>query len=1037
MAGQSPSGRRWRRRLLQASAAVATSLIVTGIGVWVARKSIATHYVDRMLAEAGVRGRYTIQHLGPFRQRLTGVSIGDPRHPDLIADWVEIDTGLGWTGPSLRGVRAGDVRVAARIVDGGVSLGEIDRLLPRGGGGAAKLPDIAVDVARLRVALGTPAGALAIVGRGVGNLANGFNGRFGIAAPSLVAASCRVAAFRADITVQTRGGRATMAGPAASRQAQCAAAELTKMRGTVNATFSRYFDTVSGQAAVTVDGVRHAQGSATRLTAAADFAGSLLAPRGRISLRADGVAARGMAARTVDVDGGYLFANGAPEFRGRVTAAGASLPGDVRRRIASYAEVATGTPAAGLVRAWVAAADAVGREFAASADITASPRHGSLTGAVLTAPTGARMELRGEGLAIDPSGARIDATVVATGGGLPGVRARLAGDATRGLTGEAEVAAYQAGSSRLAPTHVRLSQGPSGTSFAANPIVSGPLGSGRIERLRVPVSGVIRSDGEIAIGRDCADADFVRAEIDTLRIGQTRLRLCPVDGAWFRQAGGRVSGGVAIAAPRIAGRLGDAPLSIGAGSARLSLGDGTFRLADLAVRLGAPDRQTRFEIVALDGDIRDRLKGRFTSAAGRIGNVPLLLSGANGDWRLEGGRLRLTGALAVADAAETPRYKPMTGERVVLTLDGGRILATGRLIEPAHRIFVSDVTITHDLSTGAGRATLTAPAIDFGKGFQPDDLTPLTFGVIADVNGRLSGEGEIDWTADGVSSTGTFRTAGIDFAAAVSPVSDVSGEIRFTDLLNLESAPGQVIRVGSINPGVAVNDGVVRLQTLSGARVQVEDASWPFAGGQLRLRPTLLDFSRPVERHMIFDVAGVDAGLFLQQFDFKNLNATGTFDGTLPMIFDAGGGRIEGGHLAVRPVGGGTVAYVGEISQRDVGFWGNFAFQALKSLRYRDLDIVMNGPLDGEMITQVNFAGLAQGDGAKRNFLFDRLQKLPLVFNVQIRAPFRQLVDSAQSFYDPRRLVERNLPALLREQNRATSASPPAPAPVASPVQPR
>ena len=87
----------------------------------------------------------------------------------------------------------------------------------------------------------------------------------------------------------------------------------------------------------------------------------------------------------------------------------------------------------------------------------------------------------------------------------------------------------------------------------------------------------------------------------------------------------------------------------------------------------------------------------------------------------------------------------------------------------------------------------------------------------------------------------------------------------------------------------------------------------------------------------------------------------------------------------------------------------------------------MNGPLSCEMITEVRFAGVSQGQGAKRNFIFDRLQKLPFVFNVRIKAPFRSLIDSAQSLYDPRRLIERNLPALIEEQNkRARPPTPPA-----------
>nr|WP_246359450.1 YdbH domain-containing protein [Sphingomonas yantingensis] len=327
------------------------------------------------------------------------------------------------------------------------------------------------------------------------------------------------------------------------------------------------------------------------------------------------------------------------------------------------------------------------------------------------------------------------------------------------------------------------------------------------------------------------------------------------------------------------------------------------------------------------------------------------------------------------------------------------------------------------LASGTGDAVLSVDNLSFGDKVQPDALTKLVFGVVADVKGSVSGTGNIRWSPAGVTSDGVFRTAGTDLAAAFGPVTGLSGEIRFTDLLGLktESAVGTI---ASINPGIPVENGQVRYQLIGEQRVAVEGGRWPFAGGALILDPTVLDLSTGKERRLTFRVEGVDAAGFLQQFDFSNLNATGTFDGTLPMIFDEKGGRIENGRLTVRE-GGGTLAYVGEVSKENLGTWGNFAFGALRSLRYEQLNLTLNGPLDGEMVTEIKFAGVSQGQGARSNFLIRRLARLPLVFNVTVRAPFRQLIDSVQSYYDPKRLIERNLPALLEEQ-RKRGVQPPA-----------
>jgi len=117
-------------------------------------------------------------------------------------------------------------------------------------------------------------------------------------------------------------------------------------------------------------------------------------------------------------------------------------------------------------------------------------------------------------------------------------------------------------------------------------------------------------------------------------------------------------------------------------------------------------------------------------------------------------------------------------------------------------------------------------------------------------------------------------------------------------------------------------------------------------------------------------------------------------------VFDKDGGRIEEGSLTSRPPGG-NVSYVGELTYKDLSPMANFAFEALRSIDYRQMAILLDGPLDGEIITRVAFDGISQGDGASRNFVTRSIARLPIQFRLNIRAPFMQLVSSMRSLYDP------------------------------------
>jgi hypothetical protein len=463
--------------------------------------------------------------------------------------------------------------------------------------------------------------------------------------------------------------------------------------------------------------------------------------------------------------------------------------------------------------------------------------------------------------------------------------------------------------------------------------------------------------------------------------------------------------------------LGGTPVDLKTAVLRFNLDSG-FNASDVKVSVGSKDSVTSFAATSVNGRFdRSGISGTLAGGSGQIANVPLLIGEVDGDWSYRNGDVRLVAGLNVKDSEKAYRFEPMQVPEIIVDYEKGTITAIGQVFEPTTQTKVADVDIRHMLGTGSGRALLSVDDLQFTRGFQPDLLTPLTVGVVANVEGPVYGDAQILWdsSGNGIQSTGIFGTKGMDLAAAFGVVDGLSTELRFTDLLSLQTAPGQVANLAGVNPGIVAYGGVVRYQLLADQKVQIEGGSWPFAGGELVLEPTVWDFGVDKPRNLVFRVKGVQVAEFIEQFDFNDLTATGTFDGVLPMVFDADGGRIVGGELVSRE-NGGNIAYIGQLTYEDLSPYANFAFDALKSLDYSSLKIGMNGDLGGEIITVIKFTGIKQGKGAKRNFITRQLAKIPIEFNLVIQAQFFQLMSSIREFYDPEFLVQKNLPELQKQQ---------------------
>ncbi|HEX8448205.1 MAG TPA: YdbH domain-containing protein [Allosphingosinicella sp.] len=1018
-----------------------TALVLLGLALlalllaWTQRRPIASGYIERELARRNVRATYEVKRIGFRTQRLENLAIGDPRNPDLTARWVEVR--LGWSGfsrPKVTLITARGVRLNARLgKDGKISFGEIDRLLPPPSGLPFRFPDQDVDVADTSIRFDTLAGRVGIALEGKGNLADGFRGRMAAAAHRLRTGSCTLDAVKGLWAVRIGNLKPSFQGPAGADRLACGERfAVTGIGLDLDAGLASGLDSWKGATAVRAARLQSGSTVLTGLSGRLGLDGNARMTRGGLDLESAAARIGSLTAARASVEGRYglSLAHGGFTLLGKVGARAASARPAVAGAVAALGS-AGGTPLEAIGDSLAAALSRAAAGFDAEADLRLV--HGRGFGGVrferLSAATrsGARIELGGgQGLTYYwPSGVtRLDGDLSVAGGGFPAIRLSLSKPRPGSpVSGAGRIQPMRVGNSRLAFGDIVFTSAPGGeTRIATVATIDGPLDNGWVRGLLLPIAGRLDGRGGFEFGTGCTPARFEALRIGTFQLGRTLLPLCPTGPALiWRNAGGPIMGGARLASPRFAGSLGASPISISGSGLRFGLAGPSFTASDLEIRLAA----NRLDLDSLTGDFgASGVTGRFAGLSGKLGNVPLLMSGGRGTWRMDGADLSMVGEMRVADEVDPPRFYPLVTRDFRLALYDNRIEAGGWLDDPETGTRIVRADIGHDLATGRGRARLDVPAIRFDKDYQPEQLTRLTTGVVALLNGVLKGQGEIGWDASGVRSSGTFSTDDMDFAAAFGPVEGLSTTLHFTDLLGLVSAPGQEARIGLVRAGIDVLDGRIRYRLLPGLQVKVEGGRWPFAGGELILEETVLDFSKPSAKRLTFRVEGLDAALFIQKMEFANITATGTFDGVIPMVFDERGGRIVGGRLVARPQGG-TLSYIGELTDQQLGIYGKLAFDALKSMRYSKLTIDLDGALEGEFVAGIELDGVARDpvltvapgggiQGMVAGRALGQLAKIPFEFNISVKGPFRALIGTMRSLHDPTLLIQSTLPDLIR-----------------------
>jgi hypothetical protein len=936
--------------------------------------------------------------------------------------------------PRIEAVEVHGARFWGRIVDGKPSFGALDPLIFTDSEEPFALPDLRLVLTDAKALIEGDHGPVALSVKGEGNLRDGFAGELAAVAPQLLIAGCEARDTSLFGAVSVADGRPAFAGPIRFARLAC------PQQGLLVAGSGIELDLVADADLAGMDGEGTLR---TGTVSHPDARLAALAGTARVRWRdGDVTSSFDLAGRQLDsgavrlalleADGTLRSRDSFSRIELEADLAGSNFrPGDGwAAALASVEQSGEGTlvqPLAGQLRRQLQD-QLQGSTLAASLTLR---RTGERIGIVIP-----EARLRGRdgqsllllsrsSLGFSEGGLPLIAVNLMTGGtGLPQISGRMEQEPGGALELRARMAEYRAGDARLAVPDLRVRQGRGGALALTGRIeASGALPGGYAEALRLPLDGTISPAGAVNLWAGCTDLEFRRLRLSNLSLDGPSLTLCPPSGSAILAYDAR---GLRLAAGapslQLRGNLEETPIRLASGPVGIAW-PGALSARAIAVELGEPASATRFTITDLSARLGEDIGGTFNGTDVLLAAVPLDIREAGGAWNFAGGVLSLSGlSFRIEDRQEEDRFHPLVSRGGGLTLADNVIRTAFTLQHPASGTRVADVGVVHDLSDAAGHADLAVPGVTFGTGFQPRDISELAYGVVSLVEGTVTGEGRVDWNSEAVTSTGRFSSDGINLAAAFGPVRGARGTVVFTDLIGLTTAPDQRISIDAVNPGIEVNDGVVLFSLNDGTRLELAGAEWPFLGGRLSMQPLVMNIGSPEVRRYVFQIEGLEAARLIERMELNNLAATGTFDGLLPVEFDAmGNGRLEGGMLSARPPGG-HLSYVGQLTYEDLSFVGNFAFQALRDLNYDRMEVLLDGPLTGELVTRVRLDGVRQGATAQTNFITRRIAELPIRLVVNLRAPFYQMISSMRSLYDPASVRDPRGLGLLTDDGRTLRA---------------
>ena len=591
--------------------------------------------------------------------------------------------------------------------------------------------------------------------------------------------------------------------------------------------------------------------------------------------------------------------------------------------------------------------------------------------------------------------------------------------------------------------------------------ITGPLGDGEVRDLVADLDvAIVWGNGwRVTPNKPCLPVRLAGMDVAGLSFQGGAFGLCAGQGGALvaADAARRLSGGFTIQRLALNGRMSGPNGQRARVSSTRVVGrfSGTTEDTRLAIEAAAPalavdmdDARTimiQGSRLTADTRVHDgtwRVDGAFDSGELNDPSLPGAVTAISGRWsaapeddiaviRVAAGEAFVSAREAPVDATDKrPIFNAVRLRDIEAVSRQGRITAQGRILLDDPSQLLARFTAEHDAESGIGAAHIIADRIEFGPQLQPFQITELARGVIENVRGPASGTADINWTGDTLTAMGLARLEGVSLAMSTIPViENVQGEVRFDNLFELTTPPGQQITVGLINPGISVRNGRLQFQLLSDQRVSIERAEFDFASGVLAMRPTQITLGSESTAFEL-TLSNVDVGALLSELNIPDLQATGQVEGTFPLVLTPRSAVVTNGVLRAQ-AGGGHISYTGRAGESATGA-AKVAFDALRDFNYENLELVLNGDLGGDVVGSIVFRGENTGRPIDLTPIADlpgvgrvTSSGVPFAFNVSVTAPFRRLADAAATITDPTALINRAREEAARENEENEQPPPP------------